>query len=458
MRIFLKYALLIVIFSCYTFVSGIVYAQDDSLSGKLAEIEVKVYLRTFDNEPLIKRLNRLENDVMGSLQTGPMIQRVNQLGKQVLAAPGPVKSSSGAQGEPQSNLNYEKLPEYNYYNPPASSEFPQTQPPISSYSNNQTKPADNNLKPVTLPPVNNSSRPNTQPSDYTTPGLNARFNDSVTEGQSLPSKEDIRKFKESKKGERQTDLKEEAANEEETNKKGKKKKKKNEEKPPEFDPQASSYYDTLMYVNKNHVIRFKKMPVSVFLPEGSNLTYRKHFRPAAIRALNLWKLMSNGQIDYVLTDNQKKAKISIVWVDNNPITEGDQEQGPANVGVNVNRAATGSLMSNAAVFVPGYYGYAASLLGYVLGGAGNTAKIRDVRLQIGTLAAMKLNEESSANLIQTVASREFGRSIGLSCYSVSSEDIMYYQLPLGGEFEKFPTSRDVNTAIQLYEATPEYTD
>lgn len=443
---FSRITFLIVVILALLFNSAAVFSQDNSLTGKLKAIEVKVYFRSFDDEPLISRLRRLETELLGNSQSGSMIQRVSRLEQEVLDNL-PARNSNSAPPQKsiqEQSLNSENLPQYNYYNPPASSEYPQSMP---SNSSQYQQP----VQQKTLPPVyNNSSSTNDV-------GLNARFNSDITDGQNAPTKEEIKKFKELKKQQRKQVLQDDG-DKKSRKKKKKKKKKQKEEEAPEFDPQANSYYDTLMYVTKNKVIRFKKMPVPVFLPEGGNLTYRKHYRPSAIRALNLWKVMSDGQIDYVITDIQKKAKISVYWLDNNPISEGDQAQTPPNVGIDANRAATGNIMSNAGIFVPGYYGYAASLLGYLVGGAGNTAKIRNVRLQVGTLSSMKLNEELSSNLIETITSREFGRSIGLSCYSVNPQDIMFSQLPQRGEFEKKPSARDLLTAIELYNAEPDYTD
>ena len=215
----------------------------------------------------------------------------------------------------------------------------------------------------------------------------------------------------------------------------------------------------LMYVNKDKVVRWKKMPVSIFLPQGSNITYRPEYYIAAIRGLNMWKLKSNGEIDYVLIDDRKKADIEVIWQDNYmPESEGEDSNNPTSTGRNLNQVTTGNVISSAGMFVPGYYGYGASLLGYLVGSLGNNTKIKDVKMRIGTLPAMKLNKENAANLIQSMVSREFGRAIGITCNSINHNDIMFYQLPLNGSYAKIPTHRDVNTAVELYEQEPDITN
>ncbi|MEW5821875.1 MAG: matrixin family metalloprotease [Cyanobacteriota bacterium] len=241
-------------------------------------------------------------------------------------------------------------------------------------------------------------------------------------------------------------------------------KKKNEkpvnqqEEQPQFTPDSRSYFDTLMYVNKNKVVRWKNMPVKVFLPVGTNITYREDYRKAAIRALNLWKVKSNGSVDYVLVNNPKKADIVVIWQDNFPELENQAGEVTTQTGQNLNQTVTGNLISSTGMFMPGYYGYAASLLGYLVGGIGNTSKIRDVKLRIGTLPAMKLASPNALIVIEAITAHEFGHAIGITCHSVNKDDIMYFEVPFNGVDVKIPTARDINTVIDLYSREPDMTN
>ena len=213
-----------------------------------------------------------------------------------------------------------------------------------------------------------------------------------------------------------------------------------------------------MHINEDRVIRFKNMPLKIYLPAGDNITYQADYRLAAIRAFNIWKLKSGGAIDYVLVDRAKKADIIILWQDHFPEMEGATGTTTTQTGYNLSQYHTGNIISNTGYFVPGYYGYGASLLGALVGRLGNERKIRDVKLRIGTMPSMKLKKDNAMNLIESITSHEFGHAIGLTCHSNNPLDIMYPQLPSNGAFAKLPAERDINTAIILYNTRPDFTD
>jgi predicted Zn-dependent protease len=233
----------------------------------------------------------------------------------------------------------------------------------------------------------------------------------------------------------------------------------NEEKLPQFDPESLSYLDAVKYVNQNKVIRWKKMPLKIFLPAGNNLTYFPEYRPAVIRALDIWKVKTNGAIDYVLVDNQKKADVIVVWQDSFPEDEHIGGQASISAGYNQRQNVAGNLISTGSMFAPGYLGYGASLIGAIVGGLGNlTPKIRDVKLRIGTMPAMRLEKKAAVDLIQSVTAHEFGHILGLSAHSNNPEDVMYQSITASSGIAKLPSKRDITTITQLYQLKPDITN
>lgn len=377
--------------------------QDTSVSGQLNNLELKVYQKTFENDAIIQRIEKLESSIFGGSQQGPVFKRLDNLNRTVYSKRGPILPE-----QPKAPDNTENI---------------------------QANPAD-------YPPDNTPST--TKSSNKHIPGLMQEFPDGVTE-------KDLEGLN------KQPGTASPPAHPQPNKRKPSKQKK--TEEPPQFDPNAPSYYDTLMYVNQGKVIRWKNMPIKVFLPAGNNITYRPDYRKAAIRAFDLWKVKTNGAVDYILIDDPKKANIIVTWQDNFPEAENIGGQTSTQAGYNLNQNVAGNLISTSSLFVPGYYGYAASLLGALVGGIGNTKpKIREVKLRIGTLPSMKLNNTAAMNLIESIASHEFGHAIGLSSHSVNSSDIMFQNIQLDGSAAKIPTSRDINTITELYQHTPDITD
>lgn len=406
--------------------TGIAHAQNTSAVGQLDEYETHLYMRTFNDESVIQRLERIEIDVLGKKQEGPLFQRLRSLEKKVN------KQSVGDVGikEPaMSNLGVS--------------------------DNLEILNSDANI--VKMP------KKKTNANDI--PGLYSRVEPGVNQDKTMPTREELRELKEQKKNEKLNDINndnsvKEVENDKEPNKKKSKEEKEdlNKEPEPEFDPEAASYFDTLMYVNKDKVIRWKKMPIKIFLPAGTNITYRDNYRMAAIRAFNLWKIKSDGVIDYVLVDNPKKADIEVVWQENFPESMEKAGETTTSLGYNVDQAMAGNIIGSSSMFVPGYYGYAASLLGAIVGGLGNTKKIRDMKLRIGTLPAMRLQKDAAMNVVESIASHEYGHALGLSCHSVNPKDVMYYEVPFDGSDPKLPSARDIKTMLELYSSRADVTD
>lgn len=418
LQVYIILALLLVIIF-----TGDVQAQNTSAVSQLDKYESHLYMRTFNDESVIQRLERIEVDVLGQKQQGALFQRLRSLEKKV---------NSVQTGNVGLKNNVTK--------------------PLATFDNNENINSEAN---IIKKPRNKDN------GDI--PGLYSRVEPGIKQEKSLPTRNELIELKEQKKNDQINDLNSDNSVKEEENKKTDKKKKSTEEelnKEPEkeFDPEAASYFDTLMYVNKDKVIRWKKMPIKIYLPVGSNITYREDYRNAAIRAFNLWKVKSDGVIDYVLVDNPKKADIEVVWQEHFPESMEKAEETTASLGYNVDQAMAGNIIGSSSMFIPGYYGYAASLLGAIVGGIGNTKKIRDMKLRIGTLPAMKLQKDAAMNVIESIASHEYGHALGLSCHSVNEKDVMYYEVLFDGSEAKVPTARDVKTMIELYNTKAEITD
>lgn len=400
------YTVLPVIITILLF-SSIAFAQNDApgscIMDQIKQLELKVFNKNFEGSSIIQRIDKLEKKVMGKPQQGSFAERLNN-----------ISAKLGI------NLQTPSIPDNQSVDKTKTDEVPHLEPKEDSNQAGLIMDGQTQLK-------------NDQKTIEKLP-------DAVTQGETEPQQA--------------------ASAQEDDKSKKKKKKKKNKNEPqeePQFDPNAENYYDTLMFVCQEKVIRWKKMPLKVFLPDGNNITYMPEYRKAAIRALDFWKLKTNGIIDYVLVDNPKKANIIVVWQDNFPESEGEGGQTASAVGYNDTRGLAGNLVSTTGMFMPGYFGYAASLLGALVGGFNNTAKIKSVHMRIGTLPAMKLKKDSAVKLIETIAAHEYGHAIGISCHSVNPEDLMYRDMPYDGTL-KLPSQRDVATIIELYKHDPDITD
>lgn len=361
-----------------------------SLQETIETVEVKTFNQKYGEDPLIIRIERLEKLIWNVKQSGSLIERVEKIKKY---------------SEKMKDLKPDR---------------------------------DNNVKPTG--------------SDVQVPGLIQEFPEGLVPNDDKQDND----TQSNNTGSSVSDTSQNTDNTVKENKKKNKKQKKEKkqkviEKEPEFDPNAPNYYDVLMYVNQNRVIRWSKMPIKIFIPEGSNITYFPEYRECLIRALDDWKTKSGGKIDYVIVNKAKKANIKVIWQDIFPETASDAGTSSYSAGYNLNQNVAGNIISTASGFIPGAFGLGASLLGSLVGNMNNTVpRIKDVYLRIGTLPAMKISKEKALAYIQSVASHQYGHAIGVNCHSNNPDDVMYPEVSIDIETAKSPSARDINTAIELY--------
>ena len=219
--------------------------KDNSINGRLTELEQRVYLRNFDGQPSIERLMKLENDVMGQQQKGSIFERLNNISKIIYSRkPGSIitnnsnntsnnSTQSNANAAPDNNTNTNGI---NLNNQQQSKQIES----ITQYTQNYPPPREEvTYQEDIYTPSNNTKD---------IPGLNSRFEEGIKSSDNIPTREEIKKMREQEKLE---SLKTETENsdnkEDKKQNKNKKKKKKStdEQEQPEFDPNSASYYDTV---------------------------------------------------------------------------------------------------------------------------------------------------------------------------------------------------------------------
>ncbi|MEW5821874.1 MAG: hypothetical protein AB1782_16895 [Cyanobacteriota bacterium] len=157
--------------------------QGNSAVDQLRVLEIKMYNKSFDNEAIFARLQRLEMDVLGSPQTGALFERLGNLHNASASKPvqqqliQPSNQNYGLSDNPGYAQNQQNYQPQQYQQPPVYNQK-QIAPPANSINNNQHS---------------------TGSGDYNIPGLNSRFEPGIVNKNTLPTREELEKIKKQQK-------------------------------------------------------------------------------------------------------------------------------------------------------------------------------------------------------------------------------------------------------------------
>jgi hypothetical protein len=194
------------------------------------------------------------------------------------------------------------------------------------------------------------------------------------------------------------------------------------------------YYQEVYKASKGKSIRFKSMPIPVYIQPYPD----KGFVNCVVRAFESWEQRTNGAVKFSQIDNPNQARIQVIWKH----LGGNKDSSGCLLGAHTILKYTNrgngslSLMSVGAVPVPIYI----PRLGpkYTV-----PPQVMEVNLDlIGT------KEPSSRYpCLQNIVTHELGHALGLLGHSPNQADIMF---PVTDEHSRL-SQRDVNTVIKLYD-------
>jgi hypothetical protein len=202
---------------------------------------------------------------------------------------------------------------------------------------------------------------------------------------------------------------------------------------PGFPIAASDFYQDVFKSSKNKVVRFKSMPIPVYITPYSDVGFMTCMR----RAFDTWEESSDGLVRFVEVDKPGQARIQVVWKRLGQKGDiADCTLGAQTI-MKYSDRGRGSLafMSVSGVPVPVYIPRIGPK--YVV-----PPQVIEVNLDL----IMSRDSPQRYRLLQNISTHELGHALGMLGHSPFKADMMN---AITDEHSRL-SKRDVNTLILLY--------
>jgi len=197
---------------------------------------------------------------------------------------------------------------------------------------------------------------------------------------------------------------------------------------------TSDYCTEILAATKNRVLRFKNMPVKVYItpfPEQG-------FTEAVIKGFDDWETRSNGLIAFIRVDNPEQARVKVVWKRlGNKGSSKDCMLGAQTI----TRWQAKNPMPMGVVPVSGIP------VPIFIPRIGAQYSVEPQIIEVNLDLIYSRDKEIRLTILKNIVTHELGHALGLLGHSPVRADLMY---PETDETSRL-SQRDINTINKLYQ-------
>ncbi len=194
---------------------------------------------------------------------------------------------------------------------------------------------------------------------------------------------------------------------------------------------VGDYYDYVYKASKGKVMRFKSMPIHIFITPYED----QNFMRACLRSFSVWEEGTHSEVRFVQVESPSKARIRVVWshlgVDSRPnscsLGAHTITKWQSNPGSPFSAMTIGGLPISLPSGSPSY-------------------KVAPQLIEVNLDLLYAKAPEIRAKLLENIVAHELGHAMGLQGHSPVRSDLMS---PVTDECSRL-SQRDLNTLLKLY--------